>query len=193
MKIWKIVGATLVIFIAGIVTGVVLVRLGERGPKLWNRPLREAFSHVPPKSQGTNIPPQPNPNRPINSGTGKPSAMNREFVPILDRQLRLTSDQREQIEQIMKTAQEKIRDLRLRIEPDIRKEMQRAQEQIRAVLTEEQLEQYQRLMKRQQRRNELSPAPDRRPREPKAPQEFHPPRTPPPPSDDAPDPEPQRP
>ncbi len=168
MNVWKIVCATLVIFIAGIVTGTVLVRLGERGPRPWNRPFREAINqpHVP-----TNPPPI-NPIRPNNPNANNPgnlTPLNREFVPLLERQLRLTATQREEVEIIMKTTQEHIRELRQTIEPDIRKEMQKAQEQIRGVLTPEQRESYQRLMKRQQKRDENQPPADRRMREPMEP------------------------
>lgn len=165
MNVWKIVCATLVIFIAGIVTGAVLVRLGERGPRPWNRPFHEAINqpHVP-----TN-PPLANPVRPNNPNANPPgnlAPLNREFVPLLEHQLRLSPKQREEVEHIMKTTQEHIRELRQTIEPDIRKEMQKAQEQIRGVLSTEQREQYQRLMKRQQKRDEGNPPGDRRPHEP---------------------------
>ncbi|MGC3960465.1 MAG: hypothetical protein QM813_21810 [Verrucomicrobiota bacterium] len=165
MNVWKIVCATLVIFIAGIVTGAVLVRLGERGSRPWNRPQREVVTqpHIP-----TNPPPL-NPTRPNNPGgnnTGNLAPMNREFVPMLEHQLRLTAKQREEVEHIMKQTQERIRDLRVGVEPEIRKEMRQAQEQIRSVLTPEQREQYQRLMKRQQKRDENAAPGDRRLREP---------------------------
>lgn len=181
MNVWKIVCATLVIFIAGIVTGTVLVRLGERGPRPWNRPFRETINqpHVP-----TNPPPI-NPIRPNNPNANNPgnlTPLNREFVPLLERQLRLTATQREEVEIIMKTTQEHIRELRQTIEPDIRKEMQKAQEQIRGVLTPEQRESYQRLMKRQQKRDENQPPADRRMREPMEPRnrpEFREPQAPP--------------
>jgi Spy/CpxP family protein refolding chaperone len=181
MNVWKIVCATLVIFVAGIVTGVVLMRLGERGPRPWNRPFHEGVTqpHIP-----TN-PPLANPMHPSSPGNLAP--MNREFVPLLERQLRLTAKQREEVEHIMKATQERIRALRSGIEPEIRKEMRQAQEQIRGVLTPEQLEQYQRLMKRQQKRDENSIPGDRRLREPLEPRnrpdyrEPQPPREPGPP------------
>lgn len=180
MNVWKIVCATLVIFIAGIVTGVVLVRLGERGPRPWNRPPREAINppHVP-----TNPPPANlvRPNNPAGNNPGNIAPMNREFVPLLERQLRLTPNQRDEVERIMKTTQEHIRDLRQGIEPDIRREMQKAQEQIRGVLSTEQRELYQRLMKRQQKRDENAPPPERRQREPLEPRnrpDYREPQTP---------------
>lgn len=165
MNVWKIVCATLVIFIAGIVTGVVLVRLGERGSRPWNRPPREASSQP---FAPTNPPPA-NPGRSNNAGGNNPgnlAPLNREFVPLLERQLRLTLKQREEVEHIMKATQEKIRELRTSLEPAIRKEMRQAQEQIRGVLTPEQRDLYQRLMKRQQKRDENTAPGERRVREP---------------------------
>ena len=70
---------------------------------------------------------------------------------VLDRQLRLTSEQRERIDQIMADGQERMRELRARIEPQMRKELQETREQIRAVLTPEQREQFEQLMKQRTR------------------------------------------
>jgi hypothetical protein len=190
MNVWKIVCATLVIFIAGIVTGTVLVRLGERGPRPWNRPFRETMN----QPQIPTNPPLANPVRPNNPNTKNPgniAPLNREFVPLLEHQLRLSPEQREEVEGIMKTTQEHIRELRQTIEPDIRKEMQKAQEQIRNVLTPEQREQYQRLMKRQQKRDENQPPADRRLREPMEPRNRPDYREPPPPHEPPPPTEPE--
>jgi hypothetical protein len=168
MNVWKIVCATLVIFIAGIVTGVVLVRLGERGSRPWNRPSREAISqsHVPTNPPLANPLHPGNPNPPNLNNPGNVAPLNREFVPMLERQLRLSPKQREEVERIMKATQERIRDLRMSVEPEIRKEMRQTQEQIRGVLTPEQRDLYQRLMKRQQKREENVMPGDRRQREP---------------------------
>jgi hypothetical protein len=164
VNIWKIVSATLVIFIAGIVTGVVLVRLGERGSRPWARPNREAITRPAAGPAHTNLPPQQFANRPNNPGAGNnPAPLNREFVPLLERELRLTPEQREQIQKVVKLSQERIREARLRIEPEVRAEMQKAQEAIRSLLTPAQQEQYQQLMKRQlQRRNESGAPSERR-------------------------------
>jgi hypothetical protein len=163
VNVWKVVCATLVIFVAGIVTGAVLVRLGERGPRPWNRPNRETINRPFTNPTVTNLSPQSNAARPNNpSPANNLGPLGREFVPALERELRLSLDQREQIQQVVKASQEQIRDLRLRIEPEVRAEMQKAQEQIRALLTTEQQEQYQRLMKRQHRRNEGGMHVDRR-------------------------------
>jgi Spy/CpxP family protein refolding chaperone len=192
---WKIVCATLVIFVAGIVTGVVLVRLGERGAKPWVRQQREMSNRTQVNQAGT-VTPLPlanNLNRPVeppggNPGSPKSGPMSREFVLVLERELRLTPEQREQVTKLMSEGQERIRELRQGIDPAIRKEMQKTHEQIQAVLTPEQREQFLRLMKqRLQRHNDSPTQPDRRFREPREQRdrEFRDPRNPPPPLDDA--------
>lgn len=165
MNVWKIACATLVIFIAGIVTGVVLVRIGERGMRGANRPPREAMipGHAPTNLPAANL---MRPGNPASNNPGNLAPMNREFVPLLERQLRLTAKQREEVEHIMRATQDRIRELRTSVEPEIRKEMRQAQEQIRTVLTPDQRELYQRLMKRQQKREENGSPAERRPREP---------------------------
>ena len=184
MNVWKIVCATLVIFLAGIATGVVLVRIGERGPKPWGRGPRTEIVNRPQTNaaHNPNLPPLNNPNRPndppaANPGNPNSGPMSREFVQGLERQLRLSPEQREQVNRIMAEGQERIRELRKGIDPEIRREMQKTHEQIQSLLTPEQREQFQRLMKlRSLRRNEAPTQPDRR---------FREPRNAMPPSDDA--------
>lgn len=193
MNALKIVFATLVIFIAGIVTGVVLVRFAERSPKAWMRVQREMpnnpkpVANVPGNLNLPNNPNRPSGQQPTNPGTQNAGPMSREFAQVLERQLRLTPEQREQVSKIMSEGQERIRELRQGIDPEIRKEMQKTHEQIQSLLTVEQREQFQRLMRqRLQRRNETPDQPDRRfrdPREQRGQQEFREPRGPLPPMD----------
>lgn len=167
MNAWKVVCATLVIFIAGIVTGATLVRFAQRAPRPWritqpgtidNRP---QLGPVNPDNRNT-------PNNPRPPNANAPTLLNREFVQGLERQLRLTPEQRERIDQIMAEGQERIRQVRAGIEPQVRKEMQKTHEQIITVLGEKQREQFERLMKqRVQRRNEASSQPERRNRDPR--------------------------
>lgn len=192
MNVWKIVCATLVIFIAGIVTGAVLVRLGDRGPKPWVRQPRESINRPATNQAGQTDPLPPNPNRPNDPGNPGTGPMSREFATVLERSLRLTPEQREQVNQLMSEGQERIRALRQGIDPEVRKEMQKTHEQIQALLTPEQRELFQRLMKqRGQRRNDGPAQPERRfrdQRESRGPQEFREPREPMPPADEPPTP-----
>lgn len=157
MNVWKVVLATLVIFIAGIVTGVILVRIaqGPHVPRPWQMQRGPGDnSRVP--SQPMNPPGSNFPNDPRSPGTQPPGLLSREFIQILERQLQLTPEQRERIGRIMVEGQERVRELRSRIDPDLRKELQQTKEQIRAVLTPEQREQFEQMMKRSPRRGERS-------------------------------------
>lgn len=167
MNVWKIVCATLVIFVAGIVTGVVLVRLGERGPRPWHRIPREVVNR-PQTNLNVVTPNHLNPEagrpQPNGGGPNAPANRDREFLQLLERQIQLTPEQRGRIVEIMGAGQERIRQMRQSIEPDIRKEMQKTHEQIQALLTPEQREQFQRLMRqRLQRRNDPANQPADRP------------------------------
>jgi hypothetical protein len=148
---WKIVCATLVIFVAGIVTGATLVRFAQRGAK--------PFRNPPPVVMGNRA--QPKQVNPDGANATRPAAglLSREFIQILDRKLRLTSEQRERIDQIMADGQERVRELRANLEPEMRQELQQTREQIRTVLTREQREQFEQLMKRPARRNERNDVP----------------------------------
>jgi Spy/CpxP family protein refolding chaperone len=183
MNTWKVVCATLVIFVAGIMTGATLVRVaqGGRGPWRMQRPgMDNRAQPNPANPTNPNFPGDP---RPPNAANPAPGLLGREFIQVLERHLRLTPDQRERIDKIMADGQERVRELRTRIDPELRKELQQTREQIRAVLTREQREQFEQLMKRSPRRNdlgELPGQPDRRfrdQREPPNPPPVDGPRT----------------
>lgn len=160
---WKIVCATLVIFLAGILTGATLVRFAQRGGK----PLRN-FQAFPGGNRVQPKPPNPNGDNPAHPVAG---LLNREFLQLLERKLRLTPEQREEIGRIMADGQDRVRELRTQIEPGMRRELQQTREQIRTVLTREQREQFEQLMKRPARRNvrgEASGLPERRFRDQRA-------------------------
>jgi Spy/CpxP family protein refolding chaperone len=164
---WKVVLATLVIFIAGIITGASLVKFSQnRGGRMNPRPQ--------PVFNQPNNPGRPeNPNRRNDPEFGnqpgqQPGLLNRQFVLGLDRQLKLTREQRDKVEKLMIEGQERIRQLRSKLEPEMRKEMQSVNEQIKTILTPEQREQFERIMKQRfPLRPEQPNQPDRRFREPR--------------------------
>ena len=158
MNTWKVVCATLVIFVAGIVTGATLVRFAQ-GPRQGRiqRPIIDNrfpsdFAHP----GNPNLPNEPRPQNAMNPGNG---LLSREFIQVLERQLHLTPEQRERVDTIMAAGQERVRELRSRIDPELRKELQQTREQIRAVLTPEQREQFEQMMKRSPRRNDRGELP----------------------------------
>ena len=176
MNAWKIVLATLVIFIAGIITGASLVKFAQnRGGRMNARP-------QPEFKQPNNLGRPENPNRrndpefanqqpggrPSEQPGQQPGLLNRQFVLGLDRQLKLTSEQRDKVEKLMVEGQERIRQMRSKLEPEMRKEMQSVNEQIKTILTPEQREQFERIMKQRfPLRPEQAGQPERRFREPR--------------------------
>ena len=86
-------------------------------------------------------------------------------------ELSLTTEQKEQIEAILRESQERTRALWEEISPQMRAEFQATQEKIRDVLTPEQQQQFEELMKkgREPRRGDRDrrrPGPDEPPGEP---------------------------
>ena len=177
MNAWKIILATLVIFIAGIITGASLVKFAQnRGGGMNPRPQ--------PEINQPNNPGRPeNPNHRNDPEFGnqpgqQPGLLNRQFVLGLDRQLKLTREQREKVEKLMVEGQERIRQMRSKLEPEMRKEMHSVNEQIKTILTPEQREQFERIMKQRfPLRAEQPNQSDRRLREPRGAQgDFREPR-----------------
>lgn len=169
MNAWKVVLATLVIFVTGILTGATLVRFAQGGPKAWRGPQRPGVENRAPQPPvlPPNPTPAPAPAVPVPPAGNQGGLLSREFVQVLERRLQLTRDQRERVGKIMVEGQERVRQLRARIDPELRKELQHAREEIRSVLTPEQREQFEQLMKRSTRRTERGDA-ERRPPNPAA-------------------------
>lgn len=173
MNAWKVVCATLVIFIAGIITGASLVRFAERGPRPWQR-ITKAGPNLPSPSNHPALPGIP---RSANAtGPGSPF-LSREFVQVLGHQLRLTPEQRERIGQIMAEGQERMRELRASLEPQTRKQLLETREKIHALLTPEQREQFEQLMKQRSSRRSDGPG------QPERERRFRDQRNPPAPDD----------
>ncbi len=183
MNAWKIVCATLVIFIAGIITGASLVRFAERGPKPWQRMPKAATNFPSPPSS----PALPHDSRLANATSPGSPLLNREFVQILSRQLRLTPEQRERISQIMADGQERMRALRASLEPQTHKQLLETRDQIHALLTPGQREQFEQLMKQRSGRRSDGPG------QPERERRFRDQRNPMPPRDAPPGGEPSEP
>lgn len=160
MNAWKVVCATLVIFVAGIVTGATLVRFAQ-GPRQWRVQQHQVAEHrTQPGIGHPGTPNLPNEPRLPNAANPQGGLLSREFIQVLERQLRLTPEQRARVDKIMVDGQERVRELRSRIDPELRKELQQTREQIRAVLTPEQREQFEQMMKRSPRRPERGDLPN---------------------------------
>ena len=154
MNAWKVILATLVIFGTGVVTGGLLVTYVDRSPQHRRRPViaestarNQTNAAGRETSRGANLP------NPI------PPLLRKDFLQNLDREVRLTPEQHEQIEKIMSEGQELTRQLWDGIAPQLRREMAEVKERIRLVLTPEQRVRFEALMKQHPREGRRAPPP----------------------------------
>lgn len=131
MNYWKVIFATAVIFGAGVFTGGLLVNMVRQTP---NHPAAHHPASPPPNpaNVANNGSTNTNPNAPR-----LPEVFSKPFLPKLDDQLHLSSEQYTNIEKIIANAQ-----------AETRKVMQDTKGLIRGELTQEQKAIYDQLMKR---------------------------------------------
>ena len=145
----------MVIFGTGVVTGGLMVRHVERA---WDRPLQrvgDAVRPAPPAAAGV---------------------MRIEFLRRVQRELDLATGQREPIDKVLKEGQERTKKLMETVEPRRREEFKKTIEEFRAVLTPEQRQRFDDLVKQQQQRaREQRKAAPPRERPPENPPPGHPP------------------
>jgi hypothetical protein len=128
---WKVILATMVIFGTGVVTGGLLVRNSQRIQFL---------------------PPQANPNFPRPPQQNASAGGSRvEFLRRVERDLTLTSEQRERIDKIIAASQERTRKIMEPVTPRMREELQRTKEEFRQALNPDQRVRFDDLLKQQQR------------------------------------------
>lgn len=137
MNSWKVILATLVIFGAGVITGGLLVTYSESVLRHPNNKPGDKHQQPQPGVWRDNLPLIP-PN----------VLLRRDFVERLDRELKLTAEQREHIEKIVSEGQEHMKELSQRIEPQARVQLATTRERIRSELTAEQQVQFTELLKR---------------------------------------------
>lgn len=123
MNAWKVILSTLVIFVAGVVTGGLLVSSALRiaRPRQFN-------------AQGAAIP--PGGQRPVAANPWQ--TRNVDLLRRMDHELDLTPEQRPHIEKIMTASQERIAGIWKPVAPQMNREMQAVRAEIRAELTAEQ-------------------------------------------------------
>jgi len=139
---WKVILATMVIFITGVVTGGLLVRFAEREPA--------------PVEHGT-APPRPS------APPGSPGWVRIDFLRKMQKELDLTADQRQRVDKLLKESQERTKKLMEPISPSLRAEVQRTKEEFRDILTPEQRVRFDELLKQQQRPQKRPQQPHERP------------------------------
>ena len=119
MKVWKVILATVVIFVAGALMGGILVKtVYPAGP-----------AAAPAE------PPVP------------PVLSQQRFQEKLKRELQLSEDQTNRINRIFRESNARIKALWDRVGPDMQKERHEVRESIRAILNPEQREKFEKLLK----------------------------------------------
>jgi hypothetical protein len=157
MNTWKIILATIIIFATGVVTGGLLVARAQRTSARQVRPLVKALEDLRPRP-GEVLPA-------AEPGPGLPERRRLEFILAVHRELRLTPDQRQRIEKIVREGQEKTKAILEKTRPELREQWREVREKIRAELTPPQRKRFEELLKqRPLRLPERLPAPGREPR-----------------------------
>lgn len=153
---WKVVLATAVIFGAGVIVGGVLISHPERSK---DRQRREPGAGLPSWHPQRKDFVQPAGRELQPSFDGR----RMDFVLSVQKELKLTPDQRERIEKIVREGQEKTKALWEGISPKLRKEMQDVKDNIRAELTPAQEARFEELLKqRPPRKPDEKGGPDRK-------------------------------
>jgi len=138
VNFWKIILATLVIFVAGVLTGGLLVTYSDRV-------LRHAHRDGPRRFAAT--PPAPGTPRELRSPIPQNFLMRTNLLERLDHELKLGPAQREHIEKIIHEGQERIKELSQRIQPQVREELAQTRERINTELSPDQQVRFEGLIK----------------------------------------------
>ncbi|HUR47268.1 MAG TPA: hypothetical protein VMZ27_15410 [Candidatus Saccharimonadales bacterium] len=130
---WKAILATLVIFTAGLFTGAV-------GVRLLTPPPRPAF-------------------RPTAENPLLPWMVREQFVQFLAEKISLTEEQKDKVLKIVHDSQQRTQILTSLIEPEMREELRATRESIREVLTPEQREKYEEILKKRPKYRDIARPP----------------------------------
>ncbi|MGN6553569.1 MAG: hypothetical protein ACTHLW_07585 [Verrucomicrobiota bacterium] len=126
MNTWKVIFATLVIFVTGAVTGAMLVRfIGQEPPHLVQK-VSETFH---PAQQSTNA------IRESKLPAPMVGPLRKDFIDRLQRELKIDADQRQRIEKIIIEGQEQTKMLWDEISPEMHRAIVETKDRIRAELT----------------------------------------------------------
>jgi hypothetical protein len=175
---WKVILATLVIFVAGLVTGGLLVSYADRAQQKNRRFLPRDNVRLPANANHSPFgtprdPRESQPRLPNPLQNRMPRGVSMEFLKKLDSEVRLTPEQRERIEKIIADGQLRNKELWERVAPEMRREMAETQKHIREELTPEQRVRFEELMKQSrpagQRKADESMQPERRSRDQRRP------------------------
>jgi Spy/CpxP family protein refolding chaperone len=142
---WKVILATMVIFVCGIITGAMVTRVAETKTEPALVVATMSASNATPASV------RPMPAAPVFQ------LQRGAFLKTMEKQLDLSAEQREQIGKIMKASQERTQPLWNQIAPEMTDELKHVREDIRGVLTPEQRKKFVELLKHN-RKAEAAPS-----------------------------------
>lgn len=137
MNTWKVIFATVVIFVAGAFTGGLLVPQCQKALPSGKIKVAEGS----PSLHGTNV------SREIKLPAPMMGPLRKDFVDRLQRELNIDAAQRERIENVITDGQEVTRQIWLEVEPDIYHTIIETKDKIRAELTPEQKSKFEELIK----------------------------------------------
>lgn len=126
MSPWKVILATLVIFCSGLVVGGLVVK-----KRLVSSQMPQAFQ----RAGHSNVV--------LSAG----HLQQKEFIRRIERELILSPEQRERIERILKESQERTKLIREKMAPEMRDELKKVRDEIRAELEPEQQEKFEKATK----------------------------------------------
>jgi hypothetical protein len=132
---WKIILATVVIFVAGAITGGLVVGFSDQ-----SRALHKG-------SKSPDVVSASNTNHEIRVPAPMFGPLRKDFIDRLQKELKINVTQREHIEKIICEGQEQLRNVWWEVEPDIHDILNETKNKIRAELTEAQQAQFEELLK----------------------------------------------
>lgn len=136
MNIWRVIAATLVIFLAGVITGAIATNhFHVRQPQAAaaSAPTASLPEHALWPRTSTNVPP---------ASTNAWRRLTTDFMASFGKELNLTLEQAAKIETIITDGQKRTKELSDQLQPKIRDEMKETRESIRAQLNPEQREKF---------------------------------------------------
>ena len=135
MNTWKVIFATVVIFVAGVLTGSLMVRFKQAHSAKNSEPVHTA------SLQSTNA------NREFKLPPPLMGPLRKDFVDRLQKELQINATQRERIEKIICDGQEQTRIIWEEISPDMHQTIIDTKDKIRAELTPDQRAKFEELFK----------------------------------------------
>lgn len=138
MNYWKVILATIVIFGAGVITGGLLVSHVQRPARPLFAFRQAARPSHPASTPYENMPPEV-----------RPEILKTNFVQLLNDNLDLSPQQREQIRKIIAKSQQNTHDLWKLVAPQFQLVLHDTRQQIRDVLTPRQQREFEYLMRQQ--------------------------------------------